>query len=85
MYSAPAQHYWDLWNLGGKSGEQFTQLKVTDEFVDDGATISADEVESFCRVVGIEGEAYKKSYKHGMQIPLDFAIKMGWRVSGPDG
>ncbi|KWU43709.1 hypothetical protein RHOSPDRAFT_19103 [Rhodotorula sp. JG-1b] len=73
------QHYWDLWNLGGKSGEQFTQLKVTDEFVDDGATISADEVEAFCRVVGIEGEAYKKSYKHGMQIPLDFAIKMGWR------
>lgn len=77
----PRQHYWDLWGLAGKTGQDFKQMKVTDEFRDDGVTITADEVESFCRVIGLEGEAYQKSYKHGMQVPLDFGIKMGWRVS----
>ena len=43
-------------------------------------TISEDEIESFCRVVGNEGESYKKGYKTGMQVPMDFAIKLGWKV-----
>ncbi|BGP33270.1 fatty acid synthase alpha subunit Lsd1 [Rhodotorula toruloides] len=74
------QHYWDLWGLGNKADQGISQLKITDEFQGDLVTISADEIEAFCRVVGIEGEAYKRNYKAGMQVPLDFAIKLGWKA-----
>ena len=57
------------------------ELKITDEFEGEQVVISEDEIESFCRVVGNEGEAYKKGHKGGMQVPLDFAIKLGWKVS----
>lgn len=60
-------------------------LKITDEFEGETVTISEDEIEAFCRVVGNEGEAYKKGYKKGMQVPLDFAIKLGWKVSSQIG
>lgn len=56
-------------------------LKITDEFQGEVVTISEDDIEAFCRVVGNEGEAYKKSYQKGMQVPMDFAIKLGWKVS----
>jgi acyl dehydratase len=58
-----------------------SSLKITDEFEGETVTISEEEIEAFCRVVGNEGEAYKKGYKKGMQVPLDFAIKLGWKVS----
>lgn len=57
-----------------------SSLKITDEFEGEVVTISEDEIESFCRVVGNEGEAYKKGFKTGMQVPMDFAIKLGWKV-----
>jgi len=75
------QHYWDLWQLDASSTQGLSQLKISDEFQGDEVTISEDEIEAFCRVVGHEGEAYKKGYKTGMQFPMDFAIKLGWKVS----
>ncbi|GAA5926751.1 trifunctional fatty acid synthase subunit FAS2 [Sporobolomyces koalae] len=73
------QHYWDLWQLDASSTQGLSQLKISDEFEGEEVTISEDEIEAFCRVVGHEGEAYKKSYKTGMQFPMDFAIKLGWK------
>ena len=57
-----------------------SELKISDEFEGEDVVISEQEIEDFCRVVGIEGEAYKKGYKDGMKVPLDFAIKLGWKV-----
>lgn len=74
------QHYWDLWALDPSATKGMSQLKITDEFEGDNVVISEDDIESFCRVVGNEGEAYKKGHKGGMQVPMDFAIKLGWKV-----
>ncbi|GAA5924777.1 hypothetical protein JCM1841_004145 [Sporobolomyces salmonicolor] len=73
------QHYWDLWQLDASATQGMSQLKISDEFQGEDVTISEDEIEAFCRVVGNEGEAYKKGYKSGMQLPMDFAIKLGWK------
>lgn len=74
------QHYWDLWALDPSATKGMSELKITDEFEGDNVVINEDDIESFCRVVGNEGEAYKKGHKGGMQVPLDFAIKLGWKV-----
>lgn len=58
-----------------------SELKITDEFEGENVVITEEEIEAFCRVVGNEGEAYKKGFKGGMQVPMDFAIKLGWKVS----
>lgn len=58
-----------------------SSLKITDEFEGEQVVIEEEDIETFCRVVGNEGEAYKKGYKGGMQVPMDFAIKLGWKVS----
>ncbi|KPV74523.1 uncharacterized protein RHOBADRAFT_28081 [Rhodotorula graminis WP1] len=73
------QHYWDLWNLSDDKTQAFNQLKVSDSFEGELVEINADDIESFCRVVGIDGEAYKQTYKAGMEVPLDFAIKLSWK------
>lgn len=57
-----------------------TALKISDEFQGETVTISEEEIEAFCRVVGNEGESYKANVKGGMQVPMDFAIKLGWKV-----
>jgi enoyl reductase-like protein len=57
-----------------------SQLKISDEFEGESVVISEEDIESFCRVVGNEGETYKKDFKGGMQVPMDFAIKLGWKV-----
>lgn len=69
-----------MWALDPKA-TGMDELKIMDEFEGEQVVISEDEIESFCRVVGNEGEAYKKGHKGGMQVPLDFAIKLGWKVS----
>ncbi|KAK4046934.1 fatty acid synthase alpha subunit Lsd1 [Microbotryomycetes sp. JL201] len=69
------EHYWKLWELGNDQHS----LKITDEFQGETVTITEDDIESFCRVVGNDGETYKKGHKTGMQVPMDFAIKLGWK------
>lgn len=53
---------------------------MSDSFEGELVEINADDIESFCRVVGIDGEAYKQTYKAGMEVPLDFSIKLSWKV-----
>lgn len=79
------QHYWKLWSLGGAAeadvDSSISSLKITDEFVGEEVVISAEDIESFCRVVGNESEVYKSTNnKDGVQVPMDFAIKLGWKV-----
>ena len=56
-------------------------LKISQEFEGENVVISEEDIESFCRVVGNEGEAYKQGNHDGMRVPMDFAIKLGWKVS----
>ncbi|GAA5987569.1 hypothetical protein JCM5350_006044 [Sporobolomyces pararoseus] len=72
-------HYWDLWQLDASLTRERSQLKISDKLQGEEVTISEDEIEAFCRVVCHEGESYKKGYKTGMQFPMDFAIKLGWK------
>ncbi|SGZ13233.1 BQ5605_C028g10557 [Microbotryum silenes-dioicae] len=73
------EHYWDLWSLDASTTQGMSQLSISDEFQGETVTINEDDIEAFCRVVGNEGEAYKRSHKKGMQVPMDFAIKLGWK------
>ncbi|GAA5878476.1 hypothetical protein JCM8547_005957 [Rhodosporidiobolus lusitaniae] len=74
------QHYWDLWQLDSGKSQNLEQLNIADEFEGELVTISEEEIEAFCRVVGNESAAYKKNYKAGMEVPMDFAIKLGWKA-----
>ncbi|GAA6028849.1 hypothetical protein JCM8097_007429 [Rhodosporidiobolus ruineniae] len=74
------EHYWNLWGLDAGKQANLSQLKIQDEFEGELVTISEEEIEAFCRVVGNEGAAYKKNFKGGMQVPMDFAIKLGWKA-----
>lgn len=56
-------------------------LKISEEFTGEDVVISAQDIADFVRVVGNDGEAYKESDDHAMQVPMDFAIKLGWKVS----
>ncbi|KAK4702957.1 hypothetical protein P7C70_g3267, partial [Phenoliferia sp. Uapishka_3] len=73
------EHYWNLWSLDPKQTKSMSELKISDEFEGEDVVISEQDIEDFCRVVGIEGASYKKGYKDGMKVPLDFAIKLGWK------
>ena len=73
------QHYWDLWSLAPSDG--MAALKISQEFEGENVVISEEDIESFCRVVGNEGEAYKHGHQGGTRVPMDFAIKLGWKVS----
>ena len=70
--------YWKLW-FG--DDETLPELNVRDVFTGPEVTITAEEVEQFCAVVGNDGEAYKSIRNGEMQAPMDFAIVTGWRVS----
>lgn len=80
------QHYWDLWSLSGTSSstaehqQGMSALSISDTFHGETVTIAEEDIEAFCRVVGNEGESYKRNVKGGMQVPMDFAIKLGWKV-----
>lgn len=56
-------------------------MEIDQEFEGEQVVIDQKEIEDFCRVVGIEGEAYKVQHVEGMRVPMDFAIKLGWKVS----
>lgn len=74
-----------------------SSLKADSEFQGEEITISAADIEQFCKgsslcdpnifmradklsiVVGNEQESYKGK-STGWQVPMDFAIKLGWKV-----
>lgn len=73
-------HYWNLWGLSSASSPSPATLKLSDEFQGETVTVDAREIAQFCTVTGIDNEAYKPYKGKDMQVPMDFAIKLGWKV-----
>ena len=72
------QFYWKLWY---GDDEVLPDINIREKFVGPEVTISADDVEQFCAVVGNQGEFFKAARNSEVQAPMDFAIVTGWRVS----
>lgn len=71
------QFYWKLW-YGDK--ETLPKIDIKDKFVGPEVTISAEDVEQFCLVVGNQSESFKSVRSQTVQAPMDFAIVTGWQV-----
>lgn len=69
--------YWRLW-FG--DNEVLPEINLRDTFTGPEVTIQANDVETFCSVVGNEGEAFKTARTDRVQAPMDFAIVTGWQV-----
>lgn len=73
--------YWKLWELDtapdGSKDATIDELSLDDVFQGEEVEIKQDEVSRFCNVVGNSQEAYKGAG----QVPMDFSIKLAWRVS----
>lgn len=69
--------YWRLW-FG--DDQVLPEIDVRQTFTGPDVTISAAEVESFCTVVGNDGESYKTARADHVQAPMDFAIVTGWQA-----
>jgi len=67
------EHYYNLWSLDG----DMNALALDDVFQGEEVTIDEKEIERFCKVVGNDQEVYKGA----KEVPMDFSIKLGWRVS----
>ncbi|KAI0264369.1 fatty acid synthase [Gloeopeniophorella convolvens] len=69
--------YWRLW-FG--DDEKLPELKVRETFTGPEVTISADDVEGFCSVVGNQQEDFKAVRTDEVKAPMDFAIVTGWQA-----
>ncbi|KZT67951.1 hypothetical protein DAEQUDRAFT_367722 [Daedalea quercina L-15889] len=69
--------YWRLW-FG--DSEVLPEINLRDTFTGPEVTIQATDVETFCAVVGNEGEAFKTVRADRVQAPMDFAIVTGWQA-----
>lgn len=69
--------YWKLW-FG--DDEVLPEINVRDTFTGPEVTIDEDDIESFCAVVGNQGEAFKSARNETPLAPMDFAIVAGWQV-----
>ena len=75
------QFYWKLW-FG--DNETLPEIGLRDTFTGPEVTIDEDDVETFCAVVGNQGEAFKSARNDTPLAPMDFAIVTGWQVSCSD-
>lgn len=73
------QFYWRLW-FG--DNEVLPEIDIRSTFTGPEVTIEASGIESFCSVVGNQGEIFKTARTEVPQAPMDFAIVTGWQVSG---
>lgn len=71
------EFYWKLW-FG--DDEVLPEIDVHDTYVGPEVTIKAEDIETFCDVVGNQGEAFKASRSEDVKAPMDFAIVTGWQV-----
>ncbi|EIW57289.1 fatty acid synthase [Trametes versicolor FP-101664 SS1] len=69
--------YWKLW-FG--DDEVLPEINVRDTFTGPEVTIDEDDIESFCAVVGNQGEAFKSARNETPLAPMDFAIVAGWQA-----
>ena len=72
------QFYWKLW-FGDE--EVLPEIDVRATYTGPEVTIDAAAIESFCGIVGNQGELYKKARVEEVRAPMDFAIVTGWQVS----
>jgi fatty acid synthase subunit alpha len=70
--------YWRLW-FG--DNEVLPSISVRETFSGPEVTIQTSDIETFCAVVGNEGESFKTARKEKVQAPMDFGIVTGWQVS----
>ncbi|KAI0749711.1 fatty acid synthase [Daedaleopsis nitida] len=71
------QFYWKLW-FG--DNETLPEIGLRDSFTGPEVTIDEDDVETFCAVVGNQGEAFKSARNETPLAPMDFAIVTGWQA-----
>ena len=67
--------YWRLW-FG--DDEEPLDLDVRDTFTGPEVTISANDVEAFCLVVGNRQERFKTVRTDEVKVPIEYAIAAGW-------
>ena len=72
------QFYWKLWY---GDNEVLPKINIKDKFTGPEITIEASAVETFCAVVGNQGESFKAVRSSDVKAPMDFAIVTGWKVS----
>lgn len=73
--------YWRLWFGDDQSRPE---LDIHETFIGPEVVISANDVETFCNVVGNQNEAFKTARTEIVKAPMDFAIVTGWQVSPLD-
>jgi fatty acid synthase subunit alpha len=71
------EFYWRLW-FG--DDEVLPEIDVRDTFTGPEVTISAEDIETFCDVVGNQGESFRKGRSENVTAPMDFAIVAGWQA-----
>lgn len=71
------QFYWKLWY---GDNELLPEIDIKDTFTGPEITIEASDVETFCGVVGNQGENFKTARNSDAKAPMDFAIVTGWQV-----
>ncbi|EKM78079.1 hypothetical protein AGABI1DRAFT_61049 [Agaricus bisporus var. burnettii JB137-S8] len=69
--------YWKLWY---GDNEVLPNVDIKEKLVGPEVTITAEEVEEFCAVVGNQGESFKNVRNDSVQAPMDFAIVTGWQA-----
>jgi fatty acid synthase subunit alpha len=72
------EFYWRLW-FG--DNEALPEIDVREVFTGPEVTIKAEDIETFCDVVGNQDEAFKTARSDRIQAPMDFAIVTGWQVT----
>ena len=76
--SSIKEFYWKLWFEDAGS---LSEIGLRDTFFGPEVTLDEDDIESFCAIVGNQGEAFKTARNDTPLAPMDFAIVAGWQVS----
>ncbi|CAK5268309.1 unnamed protein product [Mycena citricolor] len=71
------EFYWKLWY---GDNEVLPQIDIKETFVGPEVTIEAAAVETFCAVVGNQGESFQSARNDAISAPMDFAIVTGWQA-----
>jgi fatty acid synthase subunit beta len=69
--------YWKLWY---GDNEVMPKIDIRQRFSGPEVTIESKDIETFCDVVGNQGESFKTVRRDGVQAPMDFAIVTGWQA-----
>ncbi|KII85134.1 hypothetical protein PLICRDRAFT_45274 [Plicaturopsis crispa FD-325 SS-3] len=71
------EFYWKLW-FGDNA--VLPEIDIRETFEGPEVKIEGADVETFCNVVGNQGESFKTARNDGVKAPMDFAIVTGWQA-----